>query len=413
MAGGGGWADLPLDLFSLIFSKLSPPQFLRSAAVCVSWSAAVRHLSTLDGCFKFRGQSPWLMLNNNPPSGITFYAFDERRSYTVPVPDPPINDRLCLGSAHGWIITIDARHCVQLLNPITGAQIDLPRLLPFRDFTGRLVNCTVSKPVIHDAALERYRLAILSADPSLGDGYTVAILQHFDGRIFFTRCGDEQWFDLRNPISVKNIVFHKGKLYMSALSEVYVCDLDEAQTQIEHSEMPRFRIVDRALHRDDIHYLLETSRGDLLSIWRQRNENLTISVKIHKVVIDEEEEKQQSKRLEKTMDLGEFIISLGGNRVVVDHEILSIRLGAKELGDCIIFLGGRNPLCFSACDLPLSTPNSIYFTDDDLIRNPVERVRSLQQQKWFHTRHLQRFTPYVLPSTRSRLYWKPPSSSIN
>ncbi|XP_042425946.1 probable F-box protein At4g22060 isoform X2 [Zingiber officinale] len=262
---GRGWSDLPLDLFSLVFSKLSLPQFLRSMAVCVSWSAAVCDLSTRGRCFKFRGQSPWLVLYHNPkvdPSAITFYALDERREYTIPVPDPPISDRIFLGSAHGWIITIDVRLRLQLLNPITGAQIDLPRLSrvfpsehthPIRDTAGCLIGFEMPIPVYDGQVrcgnnyidcLEQVHLkAILSADPSLGDGYTVALIQYPPGRIYFTRSGDEIWFDLNNPILIENMVFHQGKLYMSALSfpAVYVCDL----AQIQHGEMPRFRVVDQ------------------------------------------------------------------------------------------------------------------------------------------------------------------------
>ncbi|KAG6534913.1 hypothetical protein ZIOFF_008821 [Zingiber officinale] len=190
-----------MDVFSLIFSKLSLPQFLRSAAVCVSWSAAVRDLSTRGRCFKFRGQSPWLVLNHNPrddPSAVTFYAFDERRMYTIPVPDPPIIDRLFLGSAHGRIITIDVRLQVQLLNPITGLQIDLPRLFsseginPIRDTAGRLLGFAIPKSVNEEEQVRRgissirgnwilyqcHLKATLSADPSLGDGYTVALIQY-------------------------------------------------------------------------------------------------------------------------------------------------------------------------------------------------------------------------------------------
>ncbi|KAG6534900.1 putative F-box protein At4g22180 [Zingiber officinale] len=440
--GSGGWAGLPLDVFSLIFSKLSLPQFLRSAAVCVSWSAAVRDLSTRGSYFKFRGQSPWLVFYDNPrgnPSAITFYALDERREYTIPVPEPPITDRLFIGSAHGWIITIDARLRVLLLNPITGAQIDLPRLLPsedthpIRDTAGRLIGFRMPKTMSDEHHLK----AILSADPSLGDGYTVALIQYTCRRIFFTRSGDEKWFELRKSILVENMAFHKGKLYMSTLSEVYVCDLDE-EAQIEHGEMPRFRVVDRALHRDDLHYLFETPRGDLLSIWRERNQNLSKTMSVNLVIDDEE---RPSKRLEKTMNLGDFIISLGDNRVVVDNESLSIRLEAKDLGDLIIFIflgGGGDALCLSACDFPHLKPNSIYFTDgitdDDIIPNRfhyyLQKFREINSQifsafllpmylppmfserNWFR-KILNCPISFSIDKTSVRLYWQPPSSSIN
>ncbi|KAG6539197.1 hypothetical protein ZIOFF_004350 [Zingiber officinale] len=317
---GGGWSHLPLDLFSLIFSKLSLPQFLRSAAVCLPWSAAVRDLST--DALSSAGRAP--------------------------------------GS------------------------------------------CSTTIP--SDRCLEQYHLkAILSADPSLEDGYTVALVQYPHGRVFFTNSGDEQWSDLRNPIPVQNMVFHKGKLYMSTNSEVCVCDLEVAQ--IEHGGgVPIFRVVDQAVHRDDLHYLFETPRGDLLSIYRERNYNLTktLSVRVCRVVIDDEEKPIET--LKKTMDMREFIFSIdGGIRVEV----------GKDLGDLIISLGGGNALCLSAGDFSHLTPNSIYFTDDDLIRLPMLSPYLMPlflDRNWF-----QRILncPISIANTFVQLYWQPSSSSVD
>ncbi|XP_042404492.1 uncharacterized protein LOC121994561 [Zingiber officinale] len=444
---GGGWSDLPLDLFSLIFSKLSLPQFLRSAAVCASWSSAVGDLSARGRCLKFRGQSPWLMLiddDDNPSSVVTFYALDEAREYTIPVPDPPTTDRIFLGSAYGWIITMNVSLRVQLLNPITGAQIDLPGVVfpsehthPFRDSAGLLIGFKilmneeeqVRRRYSYIECLEQLNLkAILSADPSLGDGYTVALIQHPPGRILFISSGDgENWLELRNhPNLIENTAFHKGKLYMSTLhSVVYVCDLDEAARRIQHGEMPRFRVVDRPLHRSQLHYhyFFETPRGDLLSIWREKTENhkKTISVKVYRVIDEEEEEEEKPPkrlRVEKTMDKEEFVIfSDSGYSAVVDKEASMLREEAKDLGDLVVFLGGRDPLGFSPYDFPVRlTPNSIYFTDDDygLIEIPGEPI--LLEQEWFrnflnHPNSIDFSTDKT--SVDVRLYWQPPSSSIN
>ncbi|XP_042401526.1 uncharacterized protein LOC121991607 [Zingiber officinale] len=442
----GGWSDLSLDLFSLIFSKLSLPQFLRSAAVCASWSSAVGDLSARDRCVKFRGQSPWLVLNNddNPSAVITFYALDEAREYTIPVPNPPITDRFFLGSAHGWIITMDVRLRVQLLNPITGAQIDLPGVVfpyehtqPIRDGAGRLIGFRilmneeeqVRYGYTYIDCLEQFRLkAILSADPSLGDGYTVAVIQQPPGRIFFISSGDdEKWLELHNhPNLIENTTFHKGKLYMSTLhSVVYVCDLDEAARRIQHGEMPRFRVVDRPLHRSQLHYhyFFETPRGDLLSIWREKMENYrkTISVKVYRVIDEEKEEEEEEKppkrlRVEKTMDMEEFVIfSDSGYSTVVDKEAPMLREEAKDLGELVVFLGGRDPLGFCPCDFPVHlTPNSIYFTDGDysLIKIPGEPI--LFEGEWFRNfLNYPNSIDFSTDKTSVRLYWQPPSSSIN
>ncbi|XP_042405143.1 uncharacterized protein LOC121995479 [Zingiber officinale] len=430
----GGWSDLPLDLVSLIFSKLSLPQFLRSAAVCASWSSAVGDLSARGRCVKFRGQSPWLVLNNddNPSAVITFYALDEAREYTIPVPDPPITDRFFLGSAHGWIITMDVRLRVQLLNPITGAQIDLPGVVfpyehtqPIRDGAGRLIGFRILMNEEEQVrcgctyidCLEQFRLkAILSADPSLGDGYTVAVIQQPPGRIFFISSGDdEKWLELHNhPNLIENTAFHKGKLYMSTLhSVVYVCDLDEAARRIQHGEMPRFRVVDRALHRCELHYhyFFETPRGDLLSIWREKTEyhTKTISVKVYRVIDEEEEEEEEEKppkrlRVAKTMDMEEFV-----------KEASMLREEAKDLGDLVVFLGGRDPLGFSPYDFPVRlTPNSIYFTDDDYCLIMIPEEPMFFERDWFRNfLNCPNSIDFSTDKTFVRLYWQPPSSSIN
>ncbi|XP_042401522.1 F-box protein At2g14500-like [Zingiber officinale] len=478
---GGSWSHLPLDLFSLIFSKLSLPQFLRSAAVCASWSAAVGDLSARGRCVMFRGQSHWLVLNNddNRSAVVTFYALDEAREYTIPVPDPPISDRIFLGSAHGWIITMDVRLRVQLLNPIIGAQIDLPGFVllsehthPIRDTAGRLIGfrmptipvdeeelqvrrCPTNGYNLTHLCLEQHHLkAILSADPSLGDGYTVALIQYPSGRIFFISSGDEKWLELHCSISIENMVFHKGKLYVSTLSVVYFCDLDEAR--IRHGEIPRFRVVDRsrhlamprfgvvdrAQHLTKLHYLFETPRGDLLSIWKERNETKTISVEVYRVMIDDDDEEEE--RVGKGIDMLEFILSFGNSEsmAVVDKQLSMLREEAKDLGDLSVFLGGRHPFCLSPRDFPAGhlTPNSIYFMDDhyDIIDIRGETELDAYYRLMFEDLvNLQQFSApirsvYLLPlmfmernwlrkilncridnKTFVRLYWQPPSTSFH
>ncbi|XP_042457352.1 uncharacterized protein LOC122041396 [Zingiber officinale] len=306
-------------------------------------------------------------------------------------------DRLFLGSAHGWIITIDVRLFVQLLNLIIGAQIDLPRAL-----------LSESARPIHD--IGRHLMGFMMPIPG------EEVENSITSKPSYTRSGDAKWFDLRNSISVENIVFHKGKLYMSTLSEVCVCDLDEAQ--IQHGEM-------RALYRQHLHYFLETPQGDLFSIWWENFRN-TISIKVYRGM----DEEKPSERLETAIDLGEFIIPLDDDKVVVDK---NMRLEeAKDLGDFIVFLGGRNQLCLPACDFPLMTPNAIYITDD-FERRILRREFGKDFLRIFNGGYCHRFYSYTRPMILERmwftkilncpisfsidkpflrLYWQPPSSSI-
>ncbi|XP_042467432.1 putative F-box protein At4g22170 [Zingiber officinale] len=289
---GSGWVDLPVDLFSLIFSQLSLPQLLRSAAVCVSWSATAHEVITRSRRFQFKGQGPWLMLggsSDGDSSAATFYTLDEGREYTIPLPDPPISRRFLIGSGHGWVITYDTSlGLLRLLNPITGSQIDLPSVIsnPLdlihdndeRSNIRTRRQFSFSKSVIGTPPYK----AILSADPSLGDDYTVAFVHYFLPGIFFNRSGHESWFWLNDTSQIQDILFHKGKLYATTTSgSVQVCVIDDAQ--LRRGELPTFTPIVPA-NRDRCHfdYLAETPRGDLLNIRRKRDiHHATIFVEVY------------------------------------------------------------------------------------------------------------------------------------
>ncbi|XP_042400979.1 putative F-box protein At4g22170 [Zingiber officinale] len=345
MAGDGGWADLPVDLFSLIFSKLSLPHLFRSAAVCVSWSAAAHEVRTRSGRLVFQGQSPWLMFGGGrrgDPSAAAFYSFYERSEYTIALPDPPISRRLLIGSAHGWVITVDTcSGLLQLLNPITGAQIDLPSFLSYNhidliDSDGEdCIIQTRQRIAVTKSLLGYIHLkATLSADPSLGGDYIVALVHHLLPGISFTLSGYQSWFWLTDSVEIQDILFHDGKLYATTITgSVRVCVFDDAQ--LRRGNIPRFKsVVPRNDGSYHFHYLAETPRGDLLNIRRKRDRYRgTAFAEVYRLL---PEEKRISRRTEQMKDLGELII----------------------------FLGSNHPLCLSASDFPHLTPNSIYFTDD-------------------------------------------------
>ncbi|XP_042420646.1 F-box protein At2g05970-like [Zingiber officinale] len=365
MAGGGDgcgdrWVDLSLDLFSLIFSKLSLPQLLRSAAVCVSWSAAAHEVRTRSRRFEFRGQGPWLMFGGGPDrdsSAATFYTLDEGREYTIPLPDAPISRRFLLGSAHGWVITYDTSlGLFQLLNPITGSQIDLPSVVSnhldiIHDNDERSnIRTRRQFPLIESLIETPPFKAILSADPSLEDDYTVVFIHYFIPSICFTRSGYESWFQLNDVNQFQDILFHKGKLYATTISgSVQVCVIDDAR--LRRGELPTFTPV---IPPDPDHchfdYLAETPRGDLLNIQRKLGRHdLTVFVEVYRLQLEE--------------------------------EILSRRTEqVKDLGELIIFLGSNHPLCLSASDFPHLRPNSIYFTDELTLFNRHRRTMRIEEQ---------------------------------
>ncbi|RCV23106.1 LOW QUALITY PROTEIN: hypothetical protein SETIT_4G272900v2 [Setaria italica] len=149
-AAGDGWADLPRDLLESVLARLPVPDRLRFPAVCTAWqSAAATGASGSNAPL-----SPWLMLPFNPTArgrprrggggDARLLSLAEGRAYAIR------HGRLrhvCVGSSpDGWLITADASSELHLLNPVTGAQVQLPSVatLPFVDATRGADGCVES-----------------------------------------------------------------------------------------------------------------------------------------------------------------------------------------------------------------------------------------------------------------------------
>nr|TKW15976.1 hypothetical protein SEVIR_5G268400v2 [Setaria viridis] len=60
------------------------------------------------------------------PTTFDFFSFHDGRSRTASLPEPAIQRRIWIGSAHGWVVTADEECALHLFNPVTGAQLPLP-----------------------------------------------------------------------------------------------------------------------------------------------------------------------------------------------------------------------------------------------------------------------------------------------
>ncbi|VAH56497.1 F-box protein At3g56470-like [Triticum aestivum] len=118
--------ELPQDILMVIFAVLEIPDLVRAGSVCSSWHSAYAELRTL-GKYK-KGQTPCLVYTSesDPYDVLSLYSLAEKRSYKLSLPQPPIRSRYLIGSSHGWLVTVDERSEMHLLNPITCEQIALP-----------------------------------------------------------------------------------------------------------------------------------------------------------------------------------------------------------------------------------------------------------------------------------------------
>ena len=210
------------------------PDRLRFPAVCAAWQSAAGAAARPQAAL-----SPWLMLPFNPTvrrgggdarfSEARFLSLAEGRAYAIRQPAPAASDRVCVGSSpDGWLVTADACSELQLLNPVTGAQVQLPSVatLPFVDASrgadGRVVRYDLRCCFTDDDGCvevlippetlapdrlpyEVYEKAILVAAPrriapsgSWG-GYAVLLICQPLSRLAVARAGDTEWTLLDTP----------------------------------------------------------------------------------------------------------------------------------------------------------------------------------------------------------------------
>uniref|UniRef100_A0A0D3GKM8 F-box domain-containing protein n=1 Tax=Oryza barthii TaxID=65489 RepID=A0A0D3GKM8_9ORYZ len=337
-----GWADLPRDLLESVLGRLPVPDRLRFPGVCTAWQSAAAV-----------GMARFLSLSDG-------------RAYAIPQPAPPVSERLCVGSSDGWLVTADAASELHLLNPLTGAQVQLPSVttLPFvdasRDADGRVASydlrcCFGDGDNDGDEVLvppesfapdrlryELYEKAILVAPPrrqttppgSWG-GYAVLLICQPLYRLAIARAGDTKWTLLDMPsrcwvdavraASAPAADGHQAVYTLDSVGRVEAWDMDVTAAGTTPPPCSK--------------YLVELSPGHLLQVHRLRD-------KAH--ARSKWEPRQE--RVEYTTVKAELFEVDGA--------------GAGILAGRALFLGKSASLCVPADCCPEVKGNCVYFTDD-------------------------------------------------
>ncbi|CAL9759167.1 unnamed protein product [Musa acuminata subsp. burmannicoides] len=361
------WSDLPMELLGSILERLPIADRIRFAAVCSSWrSASGAHL----GCPP-PPQSPWLMLPFNPtftPTGsaAAFFSLADRKAYRLPLPDPPVSDRLVVGSSHGWLVTADADSELQLLNPLMGEQVRLPSITTFpfvdavRDERGRVTRYSLCfgddiPPEPFEPDRLRYffyEKAVLSSPPSRSSsssswgGYTVMLIHNPLFGLAFARAGDESWTLIDTPSLywVDAICSSSGQfLTLESMGRVETWELDGGPLPASTLVAPSLGIYDCSK------YLVELPRGQLLQVYRWKDpvqsnckweprplyvECVTTRVKVFRLKVDDAK-----------------------GSVWVENE-------GETLQEFALFLGKNSSMCVKVRECPELRGNCIYLTDD-------------------------------------------------
>ncbi|XP_038974498.1 putative F-box protein At2g33200 [Phoenix dactylifera] len=128
------WSDLSVDVLELILRRLGPVDHLRFGETCRSWrSARSLHRTRLD---LPTPQLPWLL--SGPTSFLSkgyrlkFFSPSDGRRYTISIPKRTPRQYWVPGSCANWLIT-DAGRDIFLVNPFTGVELRLPRIIAERE----------------------------------------------------------------------------------------------------------------------------------------------------------------------------------------------------------------------------------------------------------------------------------------
>jgi hypothetical protein len=95
--------SLPRDIWIDIFATFEIPDLVRAGSVCSSWRSVYTTLRKL-GKYK-QSQTPCLLYTSESAAEnvASRYSLAENKSYTLPLPDPPIRSRYVIGSSHAWL----------------------------------------------------------------------------------------------------------------------------------------------------------------------------------------------------------------------------------------------------------------------------------------------------------------------
>ncbi|KAM7469429.1 hypothetical protein LguiA_007612 [Lonicera macranthoides] len=198
-------AYLPVDVLSLIGSRLLARDLIYFRSVCRAWrsvisplpSSSVHFTKSITSSVSALVQFPLLMYSGCESSFYSFYHPICNTTYVLESPE--IANAKIRFSKDGWLL-MSGSHEIFFFNPFTKKRIDLPNL------PDGIYNC---------------RSISFSSIPTLADCIVFGIMQSFLDYILFSfiRRGEDTWNTFRSTgnldfwVSHNNPVFHNGVFY--------------------------------------------------------------------------------------------------------------------------------------------------------------------------------------------------------
>ncbi|PNT63424.1 hypothetical protein BRADI_4g15380v3 [Brachypodium distachyon] len=206
--------ELPQDILMDIFALLEIPDLVRAGSLSL------------------------LALQLAGESVACLYSLAEKRVYKLTLPDPPIRSRLLIGSCQGLLVTVDERSEMQIVNPVTGEQVDVPSVITIEQV----------KPIYDDSdAIAEYLYS-----------------RHTAKELSFARVGDDsRWTWLPPRLHYEDCVYKDGQLYaVNYDGEIDVYDLSGPAVPMKKVLGMTDAITYSCM------YIVQAPWGGLLQVWR-------------------------------------------------------------------------------------------------------------------------------------------------
>ncbi|PRQ39381.1 hypothetical protein RchiOBHm_Chr4g0424551 [Rosa chinensis] len=274
---------------------------------------------------------PMLLVRNKTQT--TLYSVSEGEVYNNgELPGLPPRTKWCCGSSHGWLATVDELTnqgvVIALRNPFRkSSPIRLP---PLKE--------EISEAVKHRCQNIVYRV-ILSADPALNpDNYMVLALYCTDDHVLalaLFNASHGRWHFIEAPSDIFDAIFYKGRVYAIGYSGEIVSVNVDNPGQAKQLTPSIYNLADYCV------YLVESTKGDLLTIQRRRRRQP------HDASIEE----------------ALFIVY----KVVFNEGDGSIekQVEVEDIGDEALFVDDMHSISVSTSNYPRVRRNSIYYIKDN------------------------------------------------
>ncbi|CAF2122605.1 putative F-box protein At4g22180 [Brassica rapa] len=247
------WSELNADVLQSILERLSIINYLKARSVCKNWHVVCKQISSIQDKF------PWIIIfPRRRPKSSTCQVFNpqEGKLYTLRNLGNDFSTHQCIATSGSWLLMLDLRSNLYVLNVFTRERIDLPPLESHqgRLQVNRLQNNTFTFMINQSSAPARNVLnrtkAVLWVDEKT-KGYLV-VWSIGLSYIMYTKNGIDFWREIpikegpENLHGCQDIVYKDNNLYiLTGLNRIRILDCSQ--------ELPRALLdnVDDDPFRDD------------------------------------------------------------------------------------------------------------------------------------------------------------------